>query len=143
MIVPRDERGSAAVEVVLLAPVVVGMLLLVIFGGRVALSKQAVQSAATDAARVASIARSATEATSAAKQMARTSLANQSLSCVRTQVVVDVGGFSKPVGVAATVSVAVVCEVLTADLSLPGLPGTLTIESEMASALDTYRERGQ
>jgi Flp pilus assembly protein TadG len=137
----RDERGSAVVEVVMLAPVVVAMLLLVIFGGRVALSRQAVQSAAADAARSASIARTASEAKTAAAKSASTGLANQGLSCVSTDVKVDVTGFSKPVGTAATVSVTVACEVLTADLGLVGLPGTMRIDATMVSPLDVYRER--
>ena len=125
----------------MLAPVVVAMLLLVIFGGRVALSRQAVQSAAADAARSASIARTASEAKTAAAKSASTGLANQGLSCVSTDVKVDVTGFSKPVGTAATVSVTVVCEVMTADLGLVGLPGTMRIDATMVSPLDVYRER--
>lgn len=125
----------------MLAPVVVAMLLLVIFGGRVALSRQAVQSAAADAARSASIARTASEAKTAAAKSASTGLANQGLSCVTTDVKVDVTGFAKPVGTAATVSVTVVCEVMTADLGLVGLPGTMRIDATMVSPLDVYRER--
>jgi Flp pilus assembly protein TadG len=137
----RDERGSAMVEAVLLTPVLVAMLLVVIFGGRVALTRQAVETAAADAARAASIARTASAARSDAAKSANTSLANQNIQCTQTQVTVDVGGFSKPVGTAATVSVTVVCDMLTSDLGLVGVPGTMRIEATMVSPLDTYRER--
>lgn len=137
----RDERGSAMVEAVLLTPVLVAMLLVVIFGGRVALTRQAVETAAADAARAASIARTASAARSDAAKSANTSLANQNIQCTQTRVTVDVGGFAKPVGTVATVSVTVVCDMLTSDLGLVGVPGTMRIEATMVSPLDTYRER--
>lgn len=137
----RDERGSAVVEAVLLTPVLVAMLLVVIFGGRVALTRQAVESAAADAARAASIARTASAARSDAGKSANISLANQNIQCTQTRVTVDVGGFAKPVGTVATVSVTVVCDMLTSDLGLVGVPGTMRIEATMVSPLDTYRER--
>ena len=45
-----------AVELVVCAPLLAGFIWLVIFGGRIALAHQAVQTAAADAARAASIA---------------------------------------------------------------------------------------
>ena len=51
------ERGSSVVEVVILAPALGMFVALIIAGGRVALSHQAVESAAADAARAASISR--------------------------------------------------------------------------------------
>lgn len=136
----RRERGSASVEVVLVAPVLVGLLLLVVFAGRVALAHQAVAMAAADAARAASIARTATAARTAAIQTVATSLANQQLACARTDVVVDLSGFEVPVGRPADVTVRVTCQVLAADLGLPTAP-SLQVQATMSSELDTLRER--
>ncbi len=55
----RDERGSATIEAVMWAPVIAVFLAVTILGGRLAIAQQAVQAAATDAARSASIARTA------------------------------------------------------------------------------------
>ena len=52
-----DERGSAAIELVLLVPALMLMLLFAVAGGRVAIAHGSVQQAAADAARAASIAR--------------------------------------------------------------------------------------
>ena len=43
----EGERGSAAVEITLVAPVLVLFVMVVIFGGRLALARQAVQAAPT------------------------------------------------------------------------------------------------
>jgi Flp pilus assembly protein TadG len=137
----RDERGSAAVEITLVAPVLVLFVLVVIFGGRLALARQAVQSAAFDAARAASLARTQPEARAAAARIAASTLANQKLPCATTQVVADTTGFNEHVGTPATVAVRVVCEVPVADLGLPGIAGTVTVEEAAVSALDSFRER--
>ena len=45
------EQGSAAIEAVIAGPLVVLMVLLVVFGGRVALAHQSVQAIAANTAR--------------------------------------------------------------------------------------------
>lgn len=137
----RDERGSAAVEITLLAPLLVLFVIVVIFGGRLALARQAVTSAAFDAARAASISRTQPEAKTAAAKMAAATLANQQLPCATTHVTIDTSGFTKPVGAPASVQVSVACHVPTADLGLPGISGTVAIEATASSPLDIYRER--
>ena len=139
--VVRDERGmSAGVEVALVVPVLLLFIMAVIMGGRIALARQAVQAAATDAARSASIARTAPQARVAASSAAASSLANQQLACAATSVEVDVSGFAVPVGLPASVQVRVVCEVKLSDLvGVPG--GPIRTEATMTSPLDTYRER--
>jgi len=135
------ERGSAAVEITLVAPLLVLFVMVVIFGGRLALARQAVQSAAFDAARAASVARTQPEARTSAAEITAATLANQQLPCATTQVVVDTAGFSKPVGTPATVSVRVVCQVAIADLGLPGFAATVPVDASAISALDSFRER--
>ena len=137
----RDERGSAAVEITMVAPVLVLFILVIIFGGRLALARQAVQSAAFDAARAASLARTQPEARTASVRIAASTLANQKLPCVNTQVVTDTTGFDKPVGTPATVTVRLVCDVATGDLGLPGIAATVPVDAEATSPLDVYRER--
>src|SRR3546814_8172222 len=54
----RGERGSASLELVILAPALLLILSVIIFAGRVAIAGQSVQQAAEEAARTASLARS-------------------------------------------------------------------------------------
>lgn len=143
LIVGRDERGSAAVEVVLLVPSLMLMLLLAVAGGRVALAHGSVQQAAADAARAASIARTSGTAQATAQQAVTATLANQGLQCTNVTVSIDTSGFGAPVGTPASVSATVRCSVLLSDLGVPGLPGTRDVEATMSSALDTYRGRAK
>lgn len=136
-----DERGSAAVEITMVAPLLVLFVMVVIFGGRLALARQAVQSAAFDAARAASLARTQPEARSAAAKTADATLANQQLPCASTQVIADTAGFRRPVGSPATVAVRVVCHLAVGDLGLPGIGSTVEVASDAISPLDSFRER--
>ena len=136
------ERGSATVELVLWLPTLALCVMIVVLGGRVALSHQAVQAAAADAARAASLARNPAQAKAAALARATSSLANQGLTCSRSEVSVDVSGFAVPVGRPASVRVVVVCEVRASDLSIPAMPGTIRVQADSVSPLDTYRTRG-
>jgi len=135
------DRGSGAIELVIGLPAVGLFIGLIVFGGRVALARQSVQDAATEAARTASIARSTDVAQSQASAAAAATLANQGLRCSTTTVTVDTTGFAAPVGTPATVVATVSCTVDLSDLSVPGIPGTKTIVATMPSAIDTYRER--
>ncbi len=137
----RDERGSAAVEITMVAPVLALFILVIIFGGRLALARQAVQSAAFDAARAASLARTQTDARTAAAKTAAATLANQKLPCITTLLDLDTTGFAKPVGTPATVTVRLACDVATGDLGLPGIAATVPVDAEATSPLDSFRER--
>lgn len=137
---PRSDRGSAAVELAIAAPVLAMFILVAIFGGRVAVSHQAVQSAASDAARAASLSRSGSEAKSEAIATVNSTMNSQALNCARVDVDVDTSGFSRPPGQAAKVTVSVECQVSVADLGLPSV-GVVKVSATMSSALDTYRER--
>lgn len=138
----RDERGSAAVETVIGVPAFFLFLMMIVAGGRMAITHQAVEAAATDAARSASIARTRAQATGDAHAGATAALRNQNLKCLSTDLDVDTSGFSAPVGTPATVSATLTCVVSLRDVALPGLPGQRTITVTMTSPLDTYRERG-
>ncbi|NHA68227.1 TadE family protein [Phycicoccus flavus] len=135
------ERGSAALEAAVGVPAFLLLVGLVIAGGRLAIAGQALQSAATDAARAASIARTQTTALTSAATAATTSLDNQHLACVSRAVTVDVSGFTAPVGTPAAATATVTCTVRLSDLAVPGLPGARTLTATATSPIDTYRER--
>ena len=134
------ERGSASLELVILAPALLLVLAALVFGGRLALAQQAVTAAAADAARAASIQRTPTAAVAAARTAATAGLAAQGLTCTTITVHVDTAGFAAPVGVPAAVVASVDCALNLADLSAP-LPGSKRISSTMTSPIDTWRER--
>lgn len=137
----RDERGSASVELVILVPALVLVLGLLVAGGRLWFARATVVEAAESAARAASLERSAGEARQAGHRAAARTLATDGLSCGDDSVSVDAGAFGVPVGTPATVTATVACRVPFADLSIPGMPGSITVRSQGAAALDTYRAR--
>lgn len=137
----REERGSATVEAVIGVPALMLFVGLIIFGGRTTITHAAVESAATDAARSASIARTSTTAKDDAAAAARASLANQDIDCRSVTVTVDVSDFTKQVGEPGSVSATVECLLDLADLSVPGVPGSRLIKATVSSPLDTWRER--
>lgn len=137
----RAERGSASVEAVIGVPALALFVGLIIFGGRTAIAHQALESAAADAARSASIERAAPAARQAAEHAARSSLSNQQIHCLSIDVAVDANGFRTPVGQDATVVVTVTCRLDLSDLAVPGVPGSRTVRATMSSPIDTWRER--
>ena len=137
----RDDRGSAAIEAVVALPAFALFVALIIFGGRTATAHQALESAAVDAARSASLARTGSAAAEAARTAAQTSLANQDLDCRSIDVTVDSAAFARPLGRQGTVDVTVACRLDLSDLSLPGVPGNRLLRASMSSPLDSWRER--
>ena len=133
------ERGSSVVEVVILAPALGMFVALIIAGGRVALSHQAVESAAADAARAASISRTQGQAASNAETAAAASLSSQNLRCVSTSVSIETAGFASPVGPRLGWRHRA-CQVDLAGL-LPAPPRLDDDLGHHAIPLDTYRER--
>jgi len=137
---PRSDRGSAALELVVLAPVIMFLVGLVIAAGRTSVAQGSVDAAARDAARQASLAFSAPAARQAAVSSARAALRADGLRC-RPEITVDVAGFSVPVGQPAAVSATVSCTVRLSDLLVPGVPGSRTLRATFTSPLDPYRAR--
>lgn len=135
------ERGSATVELAILAPGIVLIGLLILAGGRTGLAHTSIDQVAETAARDASLARTAEQARQNATVSANQSLADNHLNCQRTTITVDTRGFSVPVGQPAQVTVHVTCEVALGDLAIPGLPGTTTLRADFTSPLDPNRGR--
>jgi Flp pilus assembly protein TadG len=136
-----SERGSASVEAAIAVPAFALLVGLIIFGGRTTVAHQAVESAAVDAARSASLARTRSTAETAATTAATNSLANQDVACARVTVQVDTDAFTAAVGQNAAVHVTVGCLLDLEDLAVPGVPGKRTVQARASSPLDTWRER--
>ncbi len=138
---PRRDRGSATLEMTVLAPGLLALLSLVIVAGRIVVAHGAVEQASAAAARAASVARTAGTAGPAAQAAARDVLVGQNLRCSSMSVDVNTAGFAVPVGQAADVAAQVSCQVDLASLSVPGMPGTTTLTSTSVSVLDRFRSR--
>ncbi|SNQ50244.1 TadE-like protein [Frankia canadensis] len=132
---PARDTGSAAVELTLLAPLVVLLLLLIAAAARGTDARGQVDAAAEAAARAASAARSPAEATTAARAAAEAGLAVGSAACRTMHVTVDLGAFTRGGLARATVS----CRVDFADLAGLRLPAGRTLTSTATSPLDVYR----
>lgn len=130
-----DERGSAAAELVLLTPLVVGLLLMIVAFGRFTQARSEVDEAARDAARAASIARNETSARTAAEQAAAATLQAGGVACRTMTVDLDLADFRPGGNVAARIA----CVADLADVSLLHLPGSKTFSATSVSVIDTYR----
>ncbi len=131
----RGERGSAAVELTLLAPVLVVVLLFVVGLGRMAHARQQVESVSADAARAASLERTTTAANGVAQAAARASLDRAGLSCTAMDVGVDVSDY-QPGG---SVTVTVTCTAGLADVAMAGFPGTRRFTSSTTVPVESLR----
>src|SRR6266545_4310595 len=102
------ERGSMALELVLLAPVIVLVVWLFgVYALRLAVANGDVEAAARDAARSASIARTAATARQAAATSAALSLAGSRRVCASVQVAVSTANFEAGGPVTVTVACAI------------------------------------
>lgn len=134
----RSDQGTTSVELVLVAPVFLAALLLVVGLGRIVEAEGRVQGAARDAARAASMARSATLASDAGRQAASVNLDEGGVSCAAFEIAVDTANF-RPGG---QVRVYVTCRADLSGLGLAGLPGSKTLRAEASAPLEQYRGTG-
>jgi Flp pilus assembly protein TadG len=137
----QNERGSAAIEAAVGVPAFALFIGLIMFGGRTATTHEALESAAAEAARSASIARDPESATTDARQAAVTSINNQQVHCTDINVDVDTTDFNKAPGQTGTVRVRLSCRLDLSDLAVPGVPGSRVLSATMSSPIDTWRER--
>lgn len=131
---PPPDRGSATVELVLLAPLLVGILLFVIACGRAVSVQLDVDAAAHAAARSASLARTAGQAQAYATQAATATL-SQRRACTGLTASVDTAGLTA----SATVTVTVTCNVPFSDLAMLAVPGDHNVTSTATAPIDTWR----
>ena len=138
---PDRERGSATLELAILAPALLLLLGLVVLAGRVQVAAGAVEHAAMSAAREASLARTVDGAQATATSAAARELDGQDIRCATSSVTIDTSGFGAPLGQSATISASVTCTVSFADLAIPGLPGSRTLTATATSPIDRFRAR--
>lgn len=136
------ERGSLTLELVIWVPALLLIVSAVVLAGRVAQARLAVEGAAAEAARAATAASSSTSAQALAREAAAASLSSAGLRCTGATVSLDTSQWSLPPGLPAWASATVVCTVPVADLALPGVGGSRTIQATSTSALDRFRVRG-
>lgn len=139
----RRDRGSVSIEVAILAPAFLLLVVLGIVHGRVVVAANAIDVAAHDAARAASISRTAGSADANARAAALDALDQQGLNCVSGPTISpDVSGFGAQGLDLVFVSVTVTCQVTFADVRfLPFIPESRTLTSTFVSPIDIYRER--
>jgi Flp pilus assembly protein TadG len=130
-----SDAGSAAVELVLLTPLLVVLLLFVVLCGRLASAKLDLDAAAHAAARAASIARTVPAATTDARRTALDTLAARQVTCTEPTVTVDTAGL-RPGGV---VTVTVACVVPLRELALLAVPGSRAVSGTATSPVDVFR----
>ena len=133
-----DERGTAAVEALLIAPVLLVLLALLIAGGEVTSDQAALRGVAREAGRIAVTAPDSTQATAWGQQRAREVAAGYGLDPERLSVVVDPGRFER----GGTVLVTATYSVELSDLPSFGLiPGSARLTAEHAEPIDLYSSR--
>lgn len=135
------DDGNAALELVIIAPVILFLIGLVIAAGRTSIAQGAVDAAARDAARQASISVSEAAARQAALSSATQALLADGLHCTPIIKLNLQPGFSTPLGRPAQVSATVTCTVRLSDLIVPGVPGSRSLRAVFTSPLDPYRSR--
>jgi Flp pilus assembly protein TadG len=131
----RSEKGSAAVEAVVLTSVVMIFVLLAVALGRYEATREQVIGAARAAAEAASVVSSDNLAASAASSAATPELIGSGASCARSTVSTNTQDFV-PGG---EVIVSVTCTVELSDLGVPGIPGQAIVTITQSAPIDPYR----
>jgi Flp pilus assembly protein TadG len=130
----HGERGSIAIELAFLAPVVLLIMALIWGYGRVAWANGHLEAGARDAARVATQARSLPEAQAAAERAVRGATA--AVPACQSSVRVTISGRFQP---GETITVDASCSYPLGDIGLPGAPGRMNPTSTFSSVLDLHR----
>lgn len=130
-----DDRGTIAVETAVIAPAFVFLLLLVVFAGRVSHLDAAVQRAASEASRAASLEGNPEMAEQAAIDAVNANLESKAVPCTDLEVSTDTSDFV-PGG---SVFVEVRCVASMSDVALLGVPGTRTFVATSTEVVDRFR----
>jgi Flp pilus assembly protein TadG len=130
----RSERGSAALELVLTTPVLLILLLLMVFAGRLAEARADINGSAQDAARAASVARGPDAAATDGEAAASARIQTGKVTCRHLGVQIDTSNFRPGGLVVATVT----CTVDLGDLGLLGVPATKSISAKFTEPIDTF-----
>lgn len=128
---PGRERGSMAVEIVILIPVLLAVMMLIVAFGRYVDTRGTVEAVARDAVRAASLERDPLAAANVAQAIADQTLPD-STTC-------------QPVSISGTfaageiITVQLTCQVSYQGLGLLGLPGSAPVSGASSAPLDVHR----
>lgn len=131
---PR-ERGSAALELVLLTPVLLLVLMLVVGIGRLVDAHERVADAAYQAARAATLALTAPAAQQAATSAATSALSGAGVTCAEMNVTADIGALAP----GSTVTVSVTCSISWAGITGISFGGHQSVTAQATSVVDEFR----
>jgi Flp pilus assembly protein TadG len=131
----RGQRGTMALEMVILAPVLLLLFMFLLACGRYFQTSSLLESAARDGARSASQARSLPEAQARVDQAVTSTMSQAIKSCKTTAS----GSITTGFVAGSPLSVEVSCTINYRDLGLLGLGGDTTITKRFTSSLDPYR----
>ncbi|ROO60367.1 hypothetical protein EDC02_2230 [Micromonospora sp. Llam0] len=133
----RGDRGAWSVEVAgFFLPCMLLAIVVVTAAFHLAISRMDLDSASAAAARAASLQRSPTAATAAARQAAENDLADRSITCATLVVGVDTSRWQR----GGSVTVTVTCTVDLSTLAMMNvIPGRMTSSSTSTAPIDTYR----
>lgn len=132
---PRDERGYTAVELLAMTTVLVGMITVVVGGGRIVDSNSQVDDAAYAAARAASLETTFEAAQIAGHDAAKDSLADRGKAC--TQLTVSFAGTD--FRTSGQVTARVTCHANLSDVVGFGLPGAKSFTATAVVPIEQYR----
>lgn len=134
----RKEAGNAAVEMVMVAPVLLLLIATIVAAGRIVSTRSALESVTREAARAASISSSSDLADTAAKIRAEEVAEQLGLDSRRLSLDLQSGQFERgsPVTAAATYDVRI------SDLPAFGLlPGTFEVTAKQVEIAERYGSR--
>ena len=131
----RGQRGTLALEMVILTPVLLLLFMFLLACGRYFQSSSLLESAARDGARSASQARSLNEAQGRVDDAVNRTMSQAVKSCKETAS----GTITTAFTAGAPLSVEVTCTINYRDVGLLGIGGDTKITKRFTSSLDPYR----
>ncbi|WP_254885907.1 TadE/TadG family type IV pilus assembly protein [Streptomyces sp. NA02950] len=129
------DRGSAAVELVLVTPLLLLILMTVVALGRLTDARLVVADTVHQAARAASLARTQGQALTTARRTAHASLDHAGTACSQPKVTLTTSGLQP----GSTVTAYISCTVTLTDLTRIRMPGRITLHQTAHSPVDVHR----
>jgi uncharacterized membrane protein len=137
----RDDRGLVVTELAIVAPALLAMLVLAMFGARVTWSERQVQSASAAAARAAAQQGTIGRAEQVADEVVGDNLQDAGLGCSGGPSVSTTPG-PDGFGPGGSVMVEVRCVTSVSDLVFVSAPGSYPFEHTSTEVIDTLRGTG-
>jgi Flp pilus assembly protein TadG len=137
-LISNSENGTAAVELVMIAPALILLLAVIMGAGRLISTKSALESVAREAGRIASSSPDGDSAQADAKTRASDVASGFGLDSDRLRVSVETGDFGR----GQPLSVSVTYPVNLADLPAFGLlPGSFAVSARHVETAERYGSR--